>query len=173
MIAALLVLAACQPKTQPPVSIAPEAGHLVIAHTNDLHAHFDANRADWISGSPNIGGFAEIAGHVADLHETKGDQHVLYLDGGDVMTGTPLMEFEARGVRGGAMLEFMEAAGMDAWVLGNHEFDIDFEHVSQLVAASFAREDRAPREPRPRRARAASRRRAAAIRTLVRLLAYI
>ena len=46
------------------------------------------------------------------------------------------MEFESRGVRGGAMLDFMEAAGMDAWVLGNHEFDIDFAHVTGLVAAS-------------------------------------
>jgi len=132
---ALLVFAACQPHPVPVVATLPE-GHVVIAHTNDLHAHFEPNRADWLEGAPDIGGFGEIAAHIAALHKEKGDDHVLYLDGGDIMTGTPLMEFESRGVRGGAMLDFMENAGMDAWVLGNHEFDIGYEHVSSLVAAS-------------------------------------
>jgi 5'-nucleotidase / UDP-sugar diphosphatase len=131
----LLLFAACQPHPVPVVASQPE-GYLVIAHTNDLHAHFEPNRADWLDGHPDIGGFGEIAAHVASLHEEKGDDHVLYLDGGDIMTGTPLMEFASRGVRGGAMLEFMESAGMDAWVLGNHEFDIGYDHISSLVAAS-------------------------------------
>ena len=86
--------------------------------------------------SLNIGGFAAIGGHVAALHEEHGDDRVLVLDGGDVMTGTPLMEFEVRGARGGAMLDLMETAGMDAWVLGNHEFDIGFDHISRIVSAS-------------------------------------
>ena len=111
-------------------------GHLVIAHTNDTHAHFQPNRAEWLPGEPFIGGFAEIAGWVTKLHEEQGDDHVLYLDGGDMMTGTPLMEFEVNGVRGGAMMDFIADAGMDAWVLGNHEFDIGFDHTSALVAAS-------------------------------------
>jgi len=136
MIAALLFVAACAPHPVPTASPIAGDGHLVIAHTNDLHAHFEANRADWVDGAPSIGGFGEISGHVAALHKEKGDDHVLYLDGGDIMTGTPLMEFETRGVQGGAMLDFMETAGMDAWVLGNHEFDIGYEHVSALVAAS-------------------------------------
>ena len=111
-------------------------GQLVIAHTNDLHAHYEPNRADWLEGAPDIGGFAAIGGHVAALHEEHGDDRVLVLDGGDVMTGTPLMEFEVRGARGGAMLDLMETAGMDAWVLGNHEFDIGFDHISRIVSAS-------------------------------------
>ena len=136
MIGLLLFTLGCAPR---PVSPSPDArvdGRLVIAHTNDLHSHFQANRADWLENTPDIGGFVEIAGHVDALHAEHGDDTVLYLDGGDIMTGTPLMEFESRGVRGGAMLDFMEAAGMDAWVLGNHEFDISFAHVSGLVEAS-------------------------------------
>ena len=111
-------------------------GQLIIAHTNDLHAHYGPNRADWLEGTPDIGGFGAIGGHVAALHQEHGDDRVLVLDGGDVMTGTPLMEFEVRGARGGAMLELMETAGMDAWVLGNHEFDIGMEHISTIVSAS-------------------------------------
>ena len=130
-------LFACQPHpVEPSVAVDATSPKLVIAHTNDLHAHFAPNRAGWIDGDPEIGGFAEIAGHVAQLHADKGDENVLFLDGGDIMTGTPLMEFEVRGARGGAMLDFMETAGMDAWVLGNHEFDIGYDHVEALVGAS-------------------------------------
>ena len=136
MTAVLLIALACAPRQGGPSTDAKVDGRLVIAHTNDLHAHFQANRADWLDNDPDIGGFGEIAGHVEVLHEKNGSENVLYLDGGDIMTGTPLMEFEARGVRGGAMLDFMEGAGLDAWVLGNHEFDISFEHVSGLVEAS-------------------------------------
>jgi 2',3'-cyclic-nucleotide 2'-phosphodiesterase (5'-nucleotidase family) len=133
----LFLLFGCQPHpVQSNSSSDASADRLVIAHTNDLHAHFQPNRADWLDGTPDIGGFASIAAHVERLHRERGDDNVLYLDGGDIMTGTPLMEFEVRGAKGGAMLDFMEGAGMDAWVLGNHEFDIGFEHVSALVTAS-------------------------------------
>lgn len=135
--AVLIGLMACGPHPgELPSSVTLESGRLVIAHTNDLHAHFSPTRAPWLEGEPEVGGFAEIAGHVDRLHRERGGDNILVLDGGDIMTGTPLMEFEVRGVRGGAMLEFMEGAGMDAWVLGNHEFDIGYDHVSDLVTAS-------------------------------------
>jgi 2',3'-cyclic-nucleotide 2'-phosphodiesterase (5'-nucleotidase family) len=133
----LLSMFGCQPHPvlpSGPMDSVP--GHLVIAHTNDIHAHFEPNRAEWLPGEPAIGGFGEISGLVSQLHKEKGDDHVLYLDGGDMMTGTPLMEFEVNGVRGGAMMDFTSDAGMDAWVLGNHEFDIGFDHISALVGAS-------------------------------------
>ncbi len=140
MILFLLGVLGCQPHQAPVQALgsgaAHPSGYLVIAHTNDTHAHFSPSRAPWLEAAPDIGGFAAIAGAVEALHVQAGDDHVLYLDGGDVMTGTPLMEFEVRGVRGGAMLDFMETAGLDAWVLGNHEFDIGFDHVSALVGAS-------------------------------------
>ncbi len=117
-----------------PVSAPP--GKLVVAHTNDLHAHYGPSRAEWIDGAPDIGGFGAIGSQVASLHKIHGDDAVLVLDGGDIMTGTPLMEFEVRGARGGAMLDLMETAGMDAWVLGNHEFDIGYEHISKIVSSS-------------------------------------
>jgi 5'-nucleotidase/UDP-sugar diphosphatase len=133
----LLLLWGCQlPKTTPPTTAALVGGQIVIAHTNDLHAHFEGARADWIDGSPVIGGLAEVGKQVAALHAEKGDDHVLYLDGGDVLTGTPLMEFEVRGAMGGAMLGLMEDAGMDAWVLGNHEFDLGYDNIATMVAAS-------------------------------------
>ena len=111
MIGLLLGLIACNHPVTPQgagAGAAARPGQVVIAHTNDLHAHYGPNRADWLEGTPDIGGFGAIGGHVAALHQEYGDDRVLVLDGGDVMTGTPLMEFEVRGARGGAMLELME-----------------------------------------------------------------
>lgn len=138
MISFLLALLACQHPVGPNHSepVASRPGHLVVVHTNDLHAHFSPGRASWLDGQPDIGGFGAIGATVQQLHEENGDDRVLYLDGGDILTGTPLMDFEVRGVKGGAMLDFMETAGMDAWVLGNHEFDIGLDHISQFVLAS-------------------------------------
>jgi 2',3'-cyclic-nucleotide 2'-phosphodiesterase (5'-nucleotidase family) len=133
----LIGLAACGPAQIPPAPpVEGGPAHLVVVHTNDLHAHFSPNRAGWLPGEPDIGGFAEISAHIAALERAHGADEVLVLDGGDILTGTPLMEFEARGAQGGAMLDFMEGAGFDAWVLGNHEFDLGYGNISALVGAS-------------------------------------
>jgi len=130
------LLACSAPRPAPASSVDGGPAHLVVAHTNDLHAHFSPNRASWLPGEPDIGGFSELSAHIRALEATHGEAEVLVLDGGDILTGTPLMEFEARGAKGGAMLDFMEAAGTDAWVLGNHEFDLGYSNISTLVAAS-------------------------------------
>ncbi len=130
------LLACVAPRTPPAPGPQGGPGHLVVAHTNDLHAHFSPNRASWLPGGPDIGGFTEISAHVLGLEDIHGEEEVLVLDGGDILTGTPLMEFEARGARGGAMLDFMEASGVDGWVLGNHEFDLGHDNISAVVAAS-------------------------------------
>ncbi|MFT5683230.1 MAG: 5'-nucleotidase/UDP-sugar diphosphatase [Myxococcota bacterium] len=127
----IALLLACRPPQAPVAQSTP--GELVIAHTNDLHAHFLPEPAPWLEGSPSIGGFNAIDAHLRALR-AGGD--VLYLDGGDVLTGTPLMEFTDRGVEGGAMLSFLDAVGCDAFALGNHEFDRGFEHTAKFVAAS-------------------------------------
>ena len=68
----LLLLWGCQlPKTPPPTNAALADGQVVIAHTNDLHAHFAGARADWLDGGPVIGGLAEVGSQVAALHAEK------------------------------------------------------------------------------------------------------
>ncbi|MDG1481555.1 MAG: bifunctional UDP-sugar hydrolase/5'-nucleotidase [Myxococcota bacterium] len=128
-----LLLLGCQPPQSTTTSAVEIQHGLVIAHTNDLHAHFLPEPAPWLNGSPAVGGFEAIDAHLRALRQ-GGD--VLYLDAGDVLTGTPLMEFSDRGVEGGAMLSFLDAVGCDGFALGNHEFDRGFEHTAQFVAAS-------------------------------------
>jgi 5'-nucleotidase len=109
---------------------------LVILHTNDLHGHFLPERAKWLEGEPYIGGFKAIDAWVRDVEKRFGEERVLLLDGGDLLTGTPLTDLEVRGFRGGAMLEFLEAIHYDGWVVGNHEFDKGFANVEAMVKAS-------------------------------------
>ena len=86
-VVAVLVLAACAkvPRNGPRVGSAPlPTGTFIIAHTNDLHAHYAANRADWLPDEPDIGGMAAVSAHVRHLRAERGGSSVLYLDGGDV-----------------------------------------------------------------------------------------
>jgi 5'-nucleotidase / UDP-sugar diphosphatase len=131
----LLAIVACKPP-QPAARPGTGSGSFVLAHTNDIHAHYEPNKASWLEGQPAIGGILAIDAEVRALRTARGDGDVLVLDGGDLLTGTPLMDFQVRGAYGGAMQELVEAVGYDALTLGNHEFDLGWENVSAFVAAA-------------------------------------
>jgi 2',3'-cyclic-nucleotide 2'-phosphodiesterase (5'-nucleotidase family) len=107
---------------------------LTILHTNDMHAGFLPHEAAWIQSVPKpmVGGFTELSWMVDSIRKAKGD--VLLLDGGDVMTGTPISEFEYNGTPGGALFEMMNKIGYDAWTIGNHDLDISQENLRALTA---------------------------------------
>jgi 2',3'-cyclic-nucleotide 2'-phosphodiesterase (5'-nucleotidase family) len=131
-----LLLLGCRPPAPAAAPAELEDGRLLLAHTNDLHTHFRANPAAWLPGAPDIGGFDAIDAHLGDMRRRVGEDAVLYIDGGDLLTGTPLMEYQEHGAWGGAMVDFLDAAGADAWVLGNHELDRGWDNAAALVAAS-------------------------------------
>jgi 2',3'-cyclic-nucleotide 2'-phosphodiesterase (5'-nucleotidase family) len=131
-----LLLACLHVRNSPEAEQAAGPGTLTILHTNDLHGHFLPERAAWLDGNPKIGGFAALDSWVQATEKERGANNVVVLDGGDLLTGTPLTDIEVRGTMGGAMLEFMELVGYDAWVVGNHEFDKGFANAIKLVAAS-------------------------------------
>ncbi len=137
---ALAFMVACGPKPSSApttkVEAAPFSGQLTLLHTNDIHAHFQPNRADWVPSKPDIGGFNALQAYASNVREDRGEENVLLVDGGDLLSGTPLTEFETRGVLGGAMLDFMEAADYTAWVVGNHEFDKGFENTKRMIEES-------------------------------------
>ncbi len=109
---------------------------MVIAHTNDLHTHFLPNAAEWLPDRPEIGGFIALDAHLQALRQAHGEDGLLYLDAGDILTGTPLMEMRQHDVYGGVMLDLLEAAGCDAWTFGNHEMDRGWRNAAVLVGAS-------------------------------------
>ena len=86
-------------------------GKVVILHTNDMHGRA---AADLNTGTL---GYAAIAQIKLDLQEMGAS--VLLLDAGDASQGTPIVNLS----RGRTAMEFMNAAGYDAMVPGNHDFD--------------------------------------------------
>lgn len=124
----LLLLLACGPKTVAP--IAPSGPHaLTVLHTNDIHAHFEPEPAEWIDGRPAIGGFVRLEQEVRAVRAARGAGQTLTVDGGDQLTGTPITEIEEDGIFGGAMHALFDHVGYDAWVVGNHEFDKGLDNL--------------------------------------------
>ena len=64
-----LLLACPQPKIVHTEADAPTLSdnQIVLVHTNDLHGHFLPERAKWLEGEPEIGGFEAIDVHMSDL----------------------------------------------------------------------------------------------------------
>lgn len=106
---------------------------LTILHTNDIHASFLPRAAAWIRSDqkPMVGGFYELWWMLDSVRHAKGP--VLLLDGGDIMTGTPISELEYKGVTGGALFEMMNLTGYDAWTIGNHDLDISQDNLRKLI----------------------------------------
>jgi 2',3'-cyclic-nucleotide 2'-phosphodiesterase (5'-nucleotidase family) len=82
---------------------------VVLLNTNDTHGRLAANASQI--------GFAGAA-TLKELYEAAGFSVVL-VDAGDHMQGTPLVNEST----GASAVEFMNAAGYDIAVPGNHEFD--------------------------------------------------
>lgn len=111
-----------------------EPRSVTIIHTNDVHAAFVPHEAGWIQASPKplVGGYVAISRLVDSLRGAK--KTTLLLDAGDVMTGTPISEYDYAGTKGGALFTMMNTIGYDAWTIGNHDLDISQENLSQLAA---------------------------------------
>jgi len=137
LLAAALVVG-CQRTPPPQAAVDPPAasGDLVLLHTNDLHCHYEPTAAPWLEGRRAIGGFAALDSYLRTVRAQEGEDRLLVLDAGDLLSGTPLSELEHEGVRGGEMTAFVQEWGFDAWALGNHEFDQGIDNLEALVAGS-------------------------------------
>ena len=94
-------------------------GKVVIIHTNDTHG------GDLAVAGERLG-TAGIAQLKKD-YEAAGAQ-VLLLSAGDAIQGDPLVNLS----KGKTAIEFMNAAGYDLMVPGNHEFDWGLENLLSL-----------------------------------------
>lgn len=101
---------------------------LIILHQNDFHGRLDTIVVD---NEPR-GGVARLAGIARD-YRTRYPNRVLWLDGGDTWHGTLL----ANVFHGQPVVDAFNVAGLDAMVLGNHEFNYDQETIQ--VRAEQAR----------------------------------
>ncbi len=95
------------------------ADTLHIIHTNDFHAHIQANKND--------AGAARIAAFASQVRRESGA--VLMLDAGDAISGTPVSSI----FEGEPIFEVMNLMGYDVGLLGNHEFDHGIEKIGTFL----------------------------------------
>ena len=105
------------------------AQDLVIIHTNDFHSQIEPFTTGRNAGA---GGLLSLSGY---LEETRKEHpNLLYLDAGDYNQGTPYFNL----FDGQVEIDAMNAMGLYATTLGNHEFDNGLEDlVRRLKMADF------------------------------------
>lgn len=106
--------------------------NLTVLHVNDVHAAFTAEPAPWRDDGAPVGGVVALASHLAEQRAAAAAS--ITLDAGDFMTGHPVCEIEVDGVKGGGLVDMLDALGIDAGVVGNHEFDLGRANARALAA---------------------------------------
>jgi 5'-nucleotidase len=107
---AMLLFAACGGSSKHAPS-----GSVVILHTNDTHGRVAGNVTDIIG-----------IDRIAAIH--KNTPGSLLIDAGDAFHGLPIATLS----KGGDIAALMTAAGYDAMVIGNHEFNYGWERLLEL-----------------------------------------
>jgi len=102
---------------------------ITILHTNDLHSRIEPFPFDG-GKYQGLGGVAKRASLIKMIRAER--KHVLLLDSGDILQGTPYFNF----YNGELEFELMDRLGYDAVTLGNHDFDCGIEQLSRLVGNS-------------------------------------
>jgi 2',3'-cyclic-nucleotide 2'-phosphodiesterase / 3'-nucleotidase / 5'-nucleotidase len=101
----------------PPLPADSDSVRLAIIATNDFHGALEPLTPTWASGD-TIGGAATLAAYVRPV-EARYPGATLHLDGGDQMQGTVVSNLTG----GRASIDVLNALGVDAAAIGNHEFD--------------------------------------------------
>ncbi len=109
---------------------------LTIIHTSDIHSrlfpyNFVPNTFDQDYGllpqNAPFGGIARIATLAKRIRRDSGRS--LWLDSGDAFQGAPVFNL----FKGEAEMRALSLAGMDAEVLGNHEFDLGAKNLFEKI----------------------------------------
>lgn len=91
---------------------------VTILHFNDFHGNLETPKKGW-------GGGERIAAIVAkiDQENLQNGRHTILLNGGDLISGTPVSDK----FKGEVEYKFFEKIGGEAMVIGNHDFDFGIE----------------------------------------------
>ncbi|WP_112478028.1 bifunctional metallophosphatase/5'-nucleotidase [Vibrio variabilis] len=110
---------------------------LTVAHINDTHSYFDptslalsiAHNGHQCQPYVSAGGFARIAARVKQLKNSHTSDDFLFLHAGDCFQGTLYFSL----FKGEANAVMLNALGIDAMALGNHELDMGNEPVGKFL----------------------------------------
>jgi 2',3'-cyclic-nucleotide 2'-phosphodiesterase (5'-nucleotidase family) len=133
--AALLAASACTVTRDRP-NLANQDVRVTVLHTSDIHSRlfpyeFVPNRFDQDYGllpdNAPFGGIARIASIVASERSTA--PRSLWLDSGDSFQGAPVFNL----FKGEVEVRALSRAGLDAAVIGNHEFDLGSQNLFEQI----------------------------------------
>ena len=97
---------------------------LTLLHTNDTHSRIDPMDTGEHEGLGGVAGRKTMV----DAWRAR-EKHVLLLDAGDVLQGTPYFNL----FKGEPEFKAMNELGYLASAIGNHEFDAGIERLAELV----------------------------------------
>jgi len=104
---------------------------VLLLFTNDVHGGIPRTEARFMNPDfpPQIGNGPALAAYVKQIRAEaeKEDWGLIITDAGDFFSGTPVGSM----TRGAAMIEFMNAVGYDATVMGNHDFDKSWQAMQE------------------------------------------
>lgn len=110
--------------------------HVYIAFTNDMHGSLVPSEGFWLNPDfpPPVGNGPAATTVIRELRAEAASKGYgfLYVDLGDMFSGTPLGEF----TKGQALIDFLNYNGCALHVPGNHDFDLGESLFVQLVRRS-------------------------------------
>ena len=104
---------------------------IVFLHSNDTHGIYKPFKIKHKDSESWVGGMEAMCHYINAIRERE--DHVLYVDTGDIMTGTLAAELKYKNITGGLMVEFLNKLGCDVWCFGNHEFDLGPDNALGLA----------------------------------------
>jgi 2',3'-cyclic-nucleotide 2'-phosphodiesterase/3'-nucleotidase len=109
---------------------------VAILTTSDIHGFIQPY--SYTEGGPSDLGFARTASLIVKERSIWGD-HMLYVDNGDNLQGSPLAYYQAKVDSSGenVMISSLNAAGCNAAVVGNHEFNFGLSYLREAMRQSF------------------------------------
>ncbi|MBU0499251.1 MAG: bifunctional metallophosphatase/5'-nucleotidase [Gammaproteobacteria bacterium] len=105
----------------------PQERHLTLLHFNDFHGQLAPYPED--NPKASAGGIARLAGTVEAIRKEDPRRTLVLLFGGDLLQGTMLSSLH----HGHPDLAMLNALGLDAAVMGNHELDYGQENFIALL----------------------------------------
>lgn len=103
-----------------------EAEIVAVFATADIHGNYIPYTST--DGKFEIGSVARIKTVMDEIRTAVGEENVIYVDGGDSPYNTTL----ANVTMGKVSVDALNALGLDATVLGNHDFDYSLENLLSL-----------------------------------------
>ncbi len=103
---------------------------VTVLFFNDLHGHLKPFEVESDNGRQTVGGIARMAAAVEQIRSENNRRQIrtLLLVAGDILQGTPMSTV----FQGEPDIKCLNAMGVDAVAVGNHEFDFGLENFLKL-----------------------------------------